>query len=262
MNRAIQCVISFFFLLGAARAQQIGSVDLSRAAPSSTYSEALAKTNGCSRFTPGMIADGIVGLGQQPREITVKLVSVSDEKPTEGSVLQGEIELRNTGTEPIEIPWSTDPGVITSGQDPNRLEWEVATFEVLFSSDQDSDSGGFLKSLTANLYGSKFTAGSRLTVQPGQWVTATVRFKLEAMYLHVPGEFKDGPLRLSAKWEQTARKWSVKDCVVSNFYAQYDTFYNQQKSSLLIDVKGAGSPSDKGRPPNRPKTLGSFRVSE
>jgi hypothetical protein len=250
MSRVVQCVIAFFFLLGTVRAQQVGSVDLSKPVQASTstvnFTKSLKGLNGCSSLTPGMISNGAVGLGQQPRKITVKLVSVSDKNPIEGSVLQGDVELRNTGTESIQIPWSTDPAVITSGQYPNRLEWEVGTFQVLFSSGQDN---GLLKSLGANLYGSKFASGSMLTIQPNQWVSATVRFKLEAMSLDVPGEFKGGPMQLSTRWEQTARVRSVEDCVVANSYTPYDDFfYDRQKSSLLIDAKGAGSPSDKRSP--------------
>jgi hypothetical protein len=243
----ITVLISFFLLLGTARAQQIGSVDLSKAAQPSKSSEDLAQAKsltGCSTLTPGMIKDGVVGLGQQPREIAVKMVSVSDEKPTEGSVLQGEVELRNISTEAIQIPWSTDPGVIQRGQDPNHLYWEVATFEVLFKSRKENQ--GFVKSLTTNLYGSRFAIGSMLTIQPGQWVTATVRFKLEALYLPVPGEFKEGPLQLLAEWEQRAREWSVKDCVVTNSYFRYGDFYSQQQSPLSIGINGSSLPRNSG----------------
>jgi hypothetical protein len=243
MGRVPQCVISFFLLLGTARAQQIGSVDLSKPVQPSKSSEDLAQTkkrNGCSSLTPGIIADGVMGYGQQPREIAVKMVSVNDENPMEGSILQGEVELRNVGTEAIQIPWSTDSGVIQNGQDPNHLSWEDATFEILIKSHREDVL--LLKSLTTKLYGSKFTVGSMLTIRPGQWVTATVRFKLEAMYLPVPGEFKDGPLHLFAEWKQEGRGWSVKNCMVNNSYFRYDDLYSQQKSSVMIATNGASPP--------------------
>jgi hypothetical protein len=101
--------------------------------------------------------------------------------------------------------------------------------------------GVLLKSSTRWVYGSKFSTSSLLTVRPGEWITATVKFKLEAPYLYQPGEFGEGESQFLVEWKQIGREWNVKDCGVWNAYFQYDHFYKQTNQPLTVQISGKGS---------------------
>lgn len=241
--RLIQHAVCLSVLLASVQGQQVGSLDLTQPLQPAESAEKQEKSNlpeGCKTLSGGGIADGWVEPeDHQVREIEVSMVSVSDMKPTEGSELQAEVHLRNIGKQSIEIPWSTNPGIIKDGQDPNHLNWHGATFRVLLR--RHSGNGVLLESSTQWVYGSKFSAGSLLTIQPGDWISATVKFKLVAMYLYHPGEFGEGESQFLVEWHQVGRAWNVRDCGGWNGYFQYDHFYKQTKLPLTVQINGKNS---------------------
>jgi len=100
-----------------------------------------------------------------PREITLELIGVSADKAPVGSELGADVRLLNSGKQSIQIPWSIDSKTVTDGQEPSHRESEGGSLEVLLRGQLDNDV--LLESLTYPLYGSKFSPGSLLTLQPG-----------------------------------------------------------------------------------------------
>jgi hypothetical protein len=198
-------------------------------------SQPLELPNGCSKISTTHIVDGVITAEDHlEREILVAITNVSEKNPREGSELQAEVTLRNTGKQSIQVPWNTDPNIIESGQDPEHYVWEVGTFEVVLTS--RAHGGALLKNSTQYLYGSQFSPGSMLTIEPGQWITAVIKFKLEDKYFREPGEFDAGKSVLSLRWHQTHRSWDIRDCTASNGFFQYDSFYAQRTTPFGIEI--------------------------
>jgi hypothetical protein len=188
-----------------------------------------------------MIGDGWVEPeDNSPHDVLAEVVSVSNMKPALGSELEAEVRLRNTDTRPLQIPWSKDPRIIEDSQSPDALLWEVGTFE--FTLKDQLGHHVLLKSLTESLYGSRFSAGSEVTVKPGESITASVKFKLDDEFPIPPLRLKEGKWQLSAEWKQVRRTRGVgaKNCTVGDGYFQYDKFYRQRNPSLSIQVTRRG----------------------
>jgi hypothetical protein len=234
MNLTAQCAVSIFVVVFSARAQKIASVDLTKP-PESAKAVDIQKTDeppdGCQKLLQGGFADGyaLPQQGHPQPEISVEIVRVNDLMPASGSESQVGVRLRNSGKEPVHIPWSLDASTIENGQDPNHMHWEVGDFVVKLN-------GAMLanRKLTQRLYGSEFVKGSQLTIPPGGWITATIKFKLENMF------FPDRPLeagesQLSVEWEQSARSRDISDCKVTD--RNYEYGYNQMNPTVTIQLK-------------------------
>jgi hypothetical protein len=244
--RLIQYAVCFSVFLASVQGQQVGSLDLTQPLQPAESAEKQEESNlpeGCKTLSGGGIADGYVDPeDHQLREIEVSMISVSETKPPEGSELQAEVRLRNIGKQLIQIPWSKDPRVKTEGQDPNHITWEAATFEVFLKRKHGNDV--LLKNSSEWVYGSRFSGGSLLTLQPGEWITAKVKFTLEAEYLYHPGELGEGESQFIVEWDQVSRSWNVKNCGVWNAYFQYDHFYEQTNLPLTVQI----TPADIDKP--------------
>jgi len=235
-------IVLFGFLL----AQQIDSVNLTRPHTPSRAPDKRPIPEGCEKWAGGGIADGWVEPeDHRPREIVVEVVSASDMKPALGSEVEAVVQLWNTDTRPIQIPWSTDPGIVEEGQRPDDLEWEGGTFDFRLNDQQGNQVA--LKSLTEWLYASKFVKGSQLAIQPGQNISALVKFKLEDLYPTEPLRLKAGEWQLSAKWHQVGRTWHIKNCGAWNGYFHYENFYHQQSPGLTIQITAQDSADDQAK---------------
>jgi hypothetical protein len=216
--------------------QQIASVDLTQPPRSNSTSQDQQKTalpDGCEKILPGIFADGVVvPKDQQPRAIVLEIVGVSADKAALGSELRADVRLRNSGKQSIQIPWSTDPSTVTDGQVAGHLQWEGGSFEVLLRGELD-DNDVLLVTLTSPLFGSKFSPGSLLTMQPGESVIAKIKFKLESHSVR-PVPLKEGKMELLVKWGQVARYQEVADCKMRNGYYQYH--YEQKNMTMPIQV--------------------------
>lgn len=233
MNQvSVHCVVLLSVGFAFALAQQIDSVDLTRPAPpEKSYERPLPV--GCDKLTEGIIGDGFTEPeDHKRRHIVVEVLAVNNKRPALGGEVEATLELHNADTHPVEVPWSIDPNVIEEGQRPDDLQWEGATFE--FNLTNEDGERIALKSLTQWLHGSKFLRPSR--IGPGQSVTALVKFKLQALYPSVSARLQEGEWHLSAQWHQVGRSLRIKDCRVSNGFFQYDNFYEQENTTLRIQI--------------------------
>jgi hypothetical protein len=168
--------------VSSAFGQQIASADFTRAPEPAIPAQDQKKMTlpvGCERVLPGIIADGFVEPeGHKLPKIMLELTKLSNDTPTVGSELQAEVRLHNSGKQSVRIPWSTDIYKVTDGQGPDRIGWDGGSFQILLRGQQENDV--LLKSLTYEFYGSTSSPGSLLTIQPGEWASAVIKFKLEA----------------------------------------------------------------------------------
>jgi|SRR5437762_5048489 len=229
------CLVVMLFAFALPR--QIDIVDLTKPAVASNSERPIPA--GCEKLTAGVIADGWpMPEDHRPRQIVVEVVSVKDMKPALGSKVEAVVQLKNSDSQPIQIPWGTDQRIIEQGQKQDSLQWEAGTFEFVLRKGKGQQVR--LKSLTSWLHSSKFVPSSQLTIQPGQLVSALVSFKIEDEY-QIDLRLKEGQWQLSAEWVQVGRTSHVKDCSVSNGYFHYDDFYQQQNPSITIHVIGQGT---------------------
>jgi hypothetical protein len=223
-------------LVAPTQAQQIATVDLTHTKGTAQSGRKLEKTElpkGCENLVPGMIGDGgVVPPNQEPREIGVEIVKLSNENPVLGSDLQAEIQLRNIGKYPIKIPWSTDPNMIGKGQEPNHLKWEEGSFRIELKHSYE-----LLVNLSQTLFGTPFSAGSELTVQPGAWVTAVIKFKLAPQFALPEQSVRKGKRDLLVRWEQATESKDLKNCAVTTGWFDYRNYYKQQNPAIKINIK-------------------------
>jgi hypothetical protein len=226
----------FVVLLMSLFVQRTDLVDLTQIPKPSTSADDLP--HGCKKVSGGMIADGwLEPENHVPLEIVVEVVSIRSMRPALGSESTAEVRLRNADTRPIKIPWSTDFATIQNGQSPDALQWEQGTFELRLKNQQGEQV--LLKSLTMSLYGAKTSPESQRILEPGESITALVKFKLEDEYPIPPLWLKEGDWQLLAKWELTGRSWLFKNCSESNVYLHDDHLYQQQNTGLPIQVTAA-----------------------
>lgn len=232
MIRAIQ--ITLIFALGTApvAAQQVASVDLTRERTSAQSArEPIGLPKGCQELSGGAIGDGaVMAPGGERREIAVEMIKVSNESPLAGEELLGQVRLRNISKYSISIPWSIDPAVATVGQDLSRIDWEEGEFRIVL---ERSD---LLETLSRSLYGSRFVAGSLLTIRPGEWIIADLKFRLALQYPVAGRSIGKGQGQLRVEWEQATRARGVKNCAVSTGWFTYRNYYRQQSPSLTITI--------------------------
>ena len=229
--KAILSVSFVFLLVTNIFMQKPRSVDLSHPPVRSATAKNLP--DGCKKVIPGTIADGWrEATDNLPFEITVQVVSVKDSKAILGSELEAEVQLRNTDTRPLQIPWSTNPNIIEDGQGPNSFEWDQGTFD--FSLKDKTGHQVPLTSLTESLYGSKFSAGTELTLRPGETISALVKIRLESLYQMPIFQLREGEEQLSAEWRQTGRSQSIKNCVAWNEYIHNDRYYHQKNLGMTV----------------------------
>lgn len=227
------CTAIALLLVSPVPAQQIATVDLTHAPEVDQERKEIPHPPGCEKLIPGVIADGYVeSEDNKPRQIVLEITKISSNAPTVGSELQAEVRLRNSGKQPIQIPWGTNWRQVIEGEDPGRIEWDGGDFEVLLRGEQENNV--LLESLTYSLYGSKSSPGSLITIQPGEWVIAEIKFKLLARYAFGPGSWKAGKMQLIIEWRQTLRLQDVIDCRVNDRYYRYS--YQQEQVPFTIQI--------------------------
>lgn len=233
-----------------AGAQQIGSVDLSRPADSKAVDDhykKLAQENGCKELPFGRISDGTVkSPDSQPQNIELEILKLSDTKTRVGQELTAEVRLTNKSDRAILIPWSTDISVTANGGDPKTAKWETGSFKVLLKNARSHEIR--LNSLSQQLYGSRYSPGSMLSIQPGEWITATIKFELLVSTDAQWERLRGGDSQLAVEWKQIARTREIHNCTMWTGYFPYRNYYRQQKLPMKIEVtQGAAkfsSPQD------------------
>jgi hypothetical protein len=197
----------------AAFPQQVRTADLTH--PTSTQArkqqEQTPLPADCRKPQGGMAYGAVMPDDKQPRPISLEIVKLNRESLEVGSEVRAEVRLRNIGSKAITIPWSTDSIIIDRGPNPDQLQWEQANFEFTL---RDKQNRRIPTSGTeVSLYGTKSSEGSLVTVNPSEWVTAIVSFRLEDVY-HImkPVEFPTGDANLFVEWQQESRYWTRLKC--------------------------------------------------
>jgi hypothetical protein len=224
--------------------QQMGVVNLPL--PQSTQPVAPSKVAqlppGCTQPT-GVMANGAVKPpDNQRRTIAREIVKLSSQTLEVGSESRAEVRLTNVGDKPINIPWSTDSGVIQKAPNPDVLQWEQANLGIALLDNKNKTIA--LKTAEWPLYGSTFVAGSQLTIKPGEWITAFLDFKVEDLYHIVSfAEFPVGEARLFLEWEQASRTWSREKCGGSRFWFDYGgDYYKQEHPTIAVQINSLVQP--------------------
>lgn len=244
--RILQIVSLTLLIATAAEAQQVASKDLLRpstvVAPPTQKDEKPEHPNGCEKM--GRIVDGVtMAKDKLPRQIKLELVSISDTNLIMDSEMVATVKLQNAGSNPIQIPWSTDFRTTLDGQDPDNRTWEFGQFQIAIRNSKNQYEE--LMDTSQPLYGSNFVPGSMLEIKPGEWVTAQFSFRVaveDPRYQKIT----EGPADLAVEWFQTVRRRVVKDCGVTLGYFPYDSFYNHENRVVVRKVKIE-------LPANRPK---------
>jgi hypothetical protein len=234
----------------SAEAQQIASKDLLRPStvvPAPTQkAEKTEYPKGCEKMGGVGFADGVtMAKDNKPRQIKLELVSISDTNLIIGSEIVATVKLQNAGTNPIQIPWSTDFRTTHDGQDPDNRTWEFGQIEITLRDKRNYFTG--LINTSQPLYGSTFVPGSMLTIKPGEWITMQISVRIAKEHPAYE-QLTEGPADLAVEWFQTVRTRVSKDCGVTLGYFPYDSFYNNENRVVVRKVEI--SPPPKGQKPN------------
>lgn len=214
-------------LVSGVYAQQVRHVDLSLHSTSDKIQTPIAeltRSSDCPDKRAGLTIDGEVKPDIQ-RHILVAVTKVSNDSPELGGEIDAEVMLKNIGPEPVTIPWIINPIQLDASKDENYKEWEIGQFVISL---RDKDRQRRLKSMSRILYSSPYTNGSTLTLLDGEWVTATVNFKLEADWPEVDGAVKLGDGQLIAEWHQEMRTYKRMGCEINAGFFPYKKYYQQE----------------------------------
>jgi hypothetical protein len=245
--RTIACALLGLLTASAAFPQQVGLIDLTRPIGVLGGAEQSGKQlpPGCTEEKRGIMADGIVKLDDnQPRRISLQIIQLRNETLEVGGDGRAEVQLQNTGEKPISIPLSTDWSAIQKASNPDHLEWEQGSFQVVLRDKQNHTIA--LTSTDWSLYGSQLVSGSLVTIKPGEWITAFVNFKVDNRY-HTSSvaEFPVGEAELFLEWAQTRRIWDRENCVWNTSSFDYMGYYKQERPTATVQVNGSGSGKSK-----------------
>jgi hypothetical protein len=251
--RPIACALLGLLAASAAFPQQVGVVDLTR--PIGVLAVAEQSDNqlasGCTQGKRGVMAHGAMKLDDnQPRRISLQIIKLSSDTLEVGGDGRAEIRLKNTSEKPISIPWSTDWSAIRKASNPDHLEWEEVSFQVVLRDKRNHTIA--LTSADWSLYGSQFISGSLVTIKPGEWITAFMNFKIENRY-HTSSlaEFPVGEAELFLDWTQAHRIWNRENCVWNTWSFDYMRYYKQERPMETVQINrpnaGKGKNSELAR---------------
>lgn len=223
--------------------QQVGVVILPL--PETTVPAAEQKIGelspGCKQAT-GVIADGgVKPPDNQPRTISLEIVKLRSQTLEVGSDGQAEVRLKNVGEKAINIPWSTDPGITQKAPNPDVIRWEQANLGIVLLDKTNRRIA--LRTADWPLYGSKFVSGSRLTLKPGEWITAFLDFKVEDRYhIVTASQFPLGEARLFLEWGQASRTWGHEKCGWNRAWFDYGRggYYKQERPTMTVLISSLG----------------------
>jgi hypothetical protein len=221
--------------------QRSSSVDLTAPIPASARDSHLP--SGCSQLTTRGYGDGFAKPEWgKPLNISVRVTDFSKEPAVEGGELKLEVELHNDSEHAIKIPWSTDPEIVYRDQSPTYYHWQSGEFIVYIRDGKRMTTP--LKSLSQRLYGTELHPESILSLNPGEWVTATIKEKIQSDYPYYE-ESLAGDWRLYIDWEQLSRSNGIKDCQVMITTFTYMDFYHQTNPSVAISIAPKPSAEEK-----------------
>jgi hypothetical protein len=224
------------------RAQEIASKDL--LLPPAVFSatapiqpnEKPEHPNGCAKMGVGYVDGVSLEEDKIPRKLGVELVKISSKKLAIGSEIIATAKLQNTGSKSVQIPWSTDFRTTMDGQAPDNRSWEFGEFRMSLRDKQNSDYYAPLVTTSQPLFASKFVSGSTLKLNPGEWVTARISFRIEVQNPSFE-KLNVGTAALAMEWFQTVRTRVVKDCGVTLGYFPYDDPFQSLNRKVVAEVQ-------------------------
>lgn len=223
--------------------QQIGVVHLPlpESTPPVAEHEMAQLPPGCTQPTGIMADGGVMPPHNQRRTISLEIVKLNSRTLDVGSENRAEVRLKNVGDSTIKIPWSTDSALTRKAPNPDVLQWEQANLGIVLL----NKNGRRIPLRTADwpLFGSKFVSGSLLTLRPGEWITASLDFKVEDLYHIVKApEFPLGESRLLLEWGQASRMWSREKCGWKRVWLDYERggYYKQERPTTTVLIKSSG----------------------
>lgn len=245
--KTISCVLPVLLTASAAFSQQVGVVDLTRPIGVLAPAEQSANqvSSGCAQEKIGILSNGVMKPDDnQSRSISLEIIKLRNETLEVGGDGRAEVRLKNTSEKPISIPSSTDWSAIRKASDPDHLEWEEGSFQVVLRDKQNHDIA--LRSTDWSLYGSQLVSGSLLTVKPGEWITALLNFKVENRYRAGNlAEFPAGEAKLFLEWEQELRMRNRENCAWNRSTIDYKGYYKQEHPTVIVQVNKSGSGKNK-----------------
>jgi hypothetical protein len=152
-----------------------------------------------------------------------------------GETVDGQVLLRNVGSEAVVIPWSVDPEIRKHPPDVAQHEYELGWFELELIAKNKQVVPLESESQIFSLGSSESDPESKLRLEPGQWVTAKIRFAIvEKRKLSVLLPIKPGQAEISAQWRQARYTWHRNGCTVETGYFSYDYQENARPVSIEI----------------------------
>jgi hypothetical protein len=116
------------------------------------------------------------GTGFSPdNEITIALVSLDKASYSLGEEVTYEVKVRNSGKEPVEIPWTPHSADLEPTDSSESYTFLHAAVSLSFT---DPDSNRSF-SIYAHSYGSSEMPGSTRKLLPGEWIFVRARQKIE-----------------------------------------------------------------------------------
>jgi hypothetical protein len=117
------------------------------------------------------------GAGFEPTlETNITLVFLGKTSYSIGEEVTYEVKIKNTGKEPIEIPWTSHRGDLKPAESSQPYTYLHAAISLNFAEPDSNRSF----SIYANSYGSSDVAGTTRKLLPGQWILVRARPKLES----------------------------------------------------------------------------------
>jgi hypothetical protein len=239
MTSICRVVLVLLYVVISTSGQQIASVDLRRPAVIAKADDEkdpwLGIPAGCGEKLRASVEDGSVIPGApSPKQIKVSMVGLNGKKLGAGTEVETTVKLENESSESIQIPWSTNYKKIENDQDLDNGSIEDGSFRITLTSRLNNTRhvGILLRDLFQGLVSSKFVSGSELILEPGKWITAQIRFKVE----EIGGQtepIKKGEYDLRAEWRQAEHTRKVNGCDMTTGY--FDYYYNQNKPAVRSD---------------------------
>jgi hypothetical protein len=228
-------LLSWVMLSVFLHGQQVAEIDLvahrmSKQVPSATSDTAVA---GCeSPFYKH--SDGAVLTPESRPKLRLE-VSLAKQTVHRGETVDAQVLMRNVGDEVVVIPWSVDPEISQHPPNAVQQEYELGWFELELIAKNERGVPLESESQTFFLGSSESNPRSTLRLEPGQWLTAKIRFALdEKRILSVLLPIKPGKAEVSAQWRQARYTWHRDGCTVETGYFSYD--YQEDARPVSIEI--------------------------
>jgi hypothetical protein len=238
MKLLFKCGFGILAFAAPLPAQQVGFLDLTQPpliASQKTVNESLPA--GCTKMGGGVFHGWRQPKDGKKRKIALEFVKLKSKKLAAGSEFEVGVRLTNRSHDTIEVPWAIDPAIANAGPDVDHPRFELAELGVeVVKSD---GSLVRLQMLSSSLFGSQYSMGTMRKIEPGEWITAKIKVRMDSLYHFSWQTLPDGKARLIATWQQSyiSRSLNRSSCQGSISRFDYDKYYEQQSKPATITIK-------------------------